>query len=246
VESYVPTHLECTICHDDLSDFYGEDSTTPTEDLVHHYEICWKESARTPSNAPGARTAKYMGTKNLCTLVTAETKKIPSRIPQVTYCASCNKNLVEMNVVNAMVHKMNCFHAYAVQQEAWQCPICHNCIAGLGFDENDREYQRIRHIECCNGIRIRNEAMAEKHFRLYKMAQGVVQRIDWHTNEYRERYGKKPESKGDRTREIKDKFSWSRIGFQLADQNCGMRSLCLERYRRMHLVALHKLRYSRM
>jgi hypothetical protein len=156
-----------------------------------------------------------MGTKNLCTLVTAETKKTPPRIPNITHCASCNKSLVEMNVVDAMVHKMNCFHAYAVQHEAWQCPICHNCIAGLEFDEKDCEYQRLRHVECCNGLLIRNEAMAEKHFRLYKMAHGVVQRIDWHTNEYRERYGKKPESTGGRTREVKDKFFLERNRFPI-------------------------------
>lgn len=33
-----------------------------------------------------------------------------------------------------------------------------------------------------------------------------MQRIDWATNGYRERYGKKPESRGDRMREIKDRF----------------------------------------
>jgi hypothetical protein len=55
--------------------------------------------------------------------------------------------------------------------------------------------------------------MAEKHFRLYKTAQGVVKRIEWHTNEYRERYGKKLESRGDRTRKAKDKVFLERNRF---------------------------------
>lgn len=205
VRSYVPTHLICTICQDDLSEFWDKNVNVPKDDFVRHHEICWKKRPRNLPNAPDTNTAQYMGTKNLCTISKAETKKVPSRVPNPTHCASCNKDLVEMDVVDSVIHKLNCFHSYCVQQEAWICPICHEGIAGFEFDEDNKEYERFRHVDSCNGIRIRNEVMAEKYLQLYSMAQGVRQRIDWATNGYRERYGKKAES-GDLMREVKDRF----------------------------------------
>jgi hypothetical protein len=118
VRSYVPTHLICTICQDDLSEFWDKSVNVPKDDFVRHHEICWKKRPRNLPNAPDTNTAQYMGTKNLCTISKVEAKKVPSRVSNPTHCACCNKHLVEMDVVDAVVHKMNCFHAYCVQQEA--------------------------------------------------------------------------------------------------------------------------------
>jgi hypothetical protein len=115
---------------------------------------------RTLPHNPDTNASQYMGTKNLCVVSKVETVKVPSRDPNPMHCASCNKNLVETNVVDAVVHKVNCFQAYCIQQEAWMCPICRQGIAGLEYDENDKEYQRLLHVDRCNGIRIRNEQMA--------------------------------------------------------------------------------------